>query len=92
MIKFEKKIVVTASAIEEEMVSVYGVERPEVPSLFWGYYYMNDCYKSLRIDEEANNHDYSYENEEDVKMRKLIRQHLRQCFPGVSRILVDVSW
>lgn len=101
MIKFKTKITVTASDIEEEIVSVYGVERPELASLFWEGDYMNDCYKSLWIEEEADKHDYGdeedeededEEDEEDNEMRKLIRQHLRQCFPGVDHVLVDVSW
>ena len=91
MIKFETKIVVTASDIEEEVVSVYGVERPELAQLFWEGDFMNDCYKSLWIDEEADDDD-DYGDEEDIEMRKLIRQHLRQCFPGVDHVLVDVSW
>lgn len=90
MINFEKKIVVTASDIEEEVVSVYGVERPELAHLFWDGDFMNDCYKSLWIGEEADKCDYG--DEEDIEMRRLIRQHLRQCFPGEDHVLVDVSW
>ena len=87
-------IVVADGDIVEEVNAKYGVEIEYVANLFWEGDFMNDCYKSLWIEEEADEefNGYEWENEEEIKHRNLVRKHLRECFPGVERVLVDVSW
>ena len=86
-------IVVCDGDVSEEVSKKYGVNIDYIASLFWDGDYMNDSYKSLWIDEESDElRSYSWEDENAYKLRNLVRQHLRECFPGVDKVLVDVSW
>ena len=86
-------IVVCDGDVAEEVNKKYGVNIDYIASLFWDGDYMNDSYKSLWIDEDSDElRSYSWEDENAYKLRNLIRQHLRECFPGVDKVLVDVSW
>ena len=91
--KHKTMIVVEDSTITEEVNDTYGTEIESIATLFFEGDFMNDCYKSLYIDEEADeNRSYCYEDENNFKLRNIVRAHLRQCFPNTERILVDVSW
>ncbi len=91
--KHETMIVLEDGVIAEEVSNTYGVQIDYIASLFWDGDYTNDSYKSLWIEEEADEEfKYSWQKEEDVKMRNLVRAHLRKCFPNVERVLVDVTW
>ena len=87
-------IVVADGDIVEEVNAKYDVDIEYIANLFWEGDFMNDCYKSLWIEEEADEEykGYEWENETEIKHRNLVRKHLRDCFPGVDRVLVDVSW
>ena len=96
--KYERRIVVHAHDINEAVALQYGLEEGEidVAELFWPGEYMNDCYKSLYISEEAVN-DEQHEMEEgddteDVRQRLLVVDYLHCVFPDEETILVDVSW
>lgn len=92
--KHTNMIVVVDGDIVEEVNAKYGVEIEYIANLFWEGDFMNDCYKSLWIEEEADEEfkGYEWENEEEIKHRNLVRKYLRECFPGTERVLVDVSW
>jgi hypothetical protein len=87
-------IIVADGDIVEEVNAKYDVEIEYIANLFWEGDFMNYCYKSLWIEEEADEefNGYEWENEEEIKLRNLVRKYLRDCFPGVDHILVDVSW
>lgn len=88
--KVKSMIVISALDLEEEIENQYNV-RVDVAPLFWPEDFMNDCYKSLWISEEAVQED-DYGSEEEISQRTLIRRHLQDIFPGQEEILVDVSW
>ena len=91
--KHETVIVVEDSDIVEEVNEIYGTKIKSIANLFFEGDFMNDCYKSLWIDKEADeDRGYACEDENNFKLRNLVRAHLRQCFPNTERILVDVSW
>lgn len=86
-------IVVADGDVAEEVSKKYGVEIDYIANLFWESDFMNDSYKSLWIDEASDETKKGFcEDENTYKLRNLVRQHLRECFPGVDRVLVDVSW
>ena len=86
-------IVVADGDLTEEVNTKYGVNIEYVANLFWESDFSNDSYKSLWIDEASDElRSYSWEDENAYKLRNLVRKHLRDCFPGVDCILVDVSW
>ena len=88
--KVKSMIVISAQDLAEEIENQYNVY-VEVAPLFWPEDFMNDCYKSLWISEEAVQEDDG-DDEEEVSQRTLIRRHLQDIFPGQEEILVDVSW
>lgn len=86
-------IVVADGDITEEVNTKYGVNIEYVANLFWESDFSNDSYKFLWIDEASDElRSYSWEDENAYKLRNLVRKHLRDCFPGVDHILVDISW
>ena len=86
-------IIVCDGDVTEEVNKKYGINIDCIAPLFWGGNYMNDSYKSLWIDEDSDERrSYCWEDKNAYKLRNLIRQHLRECFPGVDKVLVDVSW
>jgi hypothetical protein len=91
--KHKNVIIVCDGDIAEEVNKKYGVNIDYIAPLFWEGDYMNDSYKSLGIDENSDElRSYCWEDKDAYKLRNLIRQHLRECFPGVDTVLVDVSW
>ena len=88
--KIKTMPVISAQELREEIALQYGVEDVDMASLFWPEDYMNDCYKSLWISEDAIEEDCG--DEENVSLRTLIRRHLQDLLPGVEDVLVDVSW
>jgi hypothetical protein len=91
--KHKSVIVVEDTDIVNEVNGAYGTNIESIANLFFEGDFMNDCYKSLWIDEEADeNRGYACEDEDNFKLRNLVRAHLRQCFPNTERIIVDVSW
>ena len=87
-------IVVADGDIVEEVNNKYGVEIEYIANLFWEGEFINDSYKSLWIDEDSDEEevDRIWTSKEEARCRNLVRKHLRECFPGVDRVLVDVSW
>lgn len=88
--KVRSMIVISAQDLAEEIENQYNVYI-EVAPLFWPEDFMNDCYKSLSISEEAVQKDDG-DDKEEVSQRTLIRRHLQDIFPDREEILVDVSW
>ena len=78
---------------DTDIVNEVNTKIKSIANLFFAGDFMNDCYKSLWIDEEADeNRGYASEDPDNFKLRNIVRAHLRQCFPNTERILVDVSW
>ena len=90
--KHKTVIVVEDSDIVEEVNEIYGTEIESIANLFFEGDFMNNCYKSLWIDAEADEDRGYGEDGDNFKDRNIVRAHLRQCFPNTERILVDVSW
>lgn len=90
--RYLNMIVVCDGDVADEVSKKYGVNIDYIAPLFWEGDYMNDSYKLLWIDEESDElRSYSWEDENAYRLRNLIRRHLRECFPGVDKVLVDIS-
>jgi len=98
MLKTSQILVVAADDLQD-FLNEKGYEIEEVRSYFWPEDFMNDCYKSLSLeDEDEYDDECSWLTPEErekrnIKIRKenemydMLRKEL-----GVDRILVDVSW
>ena len=93
---YSNNIVINADSIKKEMELQYDIEIENVPYTLFGEYYSGTCMWlplgediNLELEElqkEANNGD------ENALHKIMIIKHLRDVFPGVNQILVDVSW
>ena len=98
MLKTSQILVVSADDLQD-FLNEKGYEIEEVRSYFWPEDFMNDCYKSLSLEDEDEYDDECFwltpeqREERNIKIRKenemynMLRKEL-----GVDRILVDVSW
>ena len=93
---YSNNIVVKADSIKKEMESQYNIEIECVQYVLFGEYYNDTCMwlglgedmdpELEELQEEADNGD------ENALHKIMIIKHLRDIFPGVNQILVDVSW
>lgn len=92
--KYTMKPVVSVDEIEKAVELQYG-ETIELRTLMWPSEFMNDSYKSLYFSDdqiaeyEENPDDYE---EEERRQTLLVYSILKDAFPGMDEILVDVSW
>lgn len=91
---YETAIVVDYGTIEEAVCGKYGIKPFDLCPLFWEGEFVNDSYKRLYFgDECVEKYDgYYWQNEEEINLRNLVRQFLRDQFPAFDYILVDTSW
>ena len=92
--KFETAIVVDYGTIEEAICEKYYIESFDLCPLFWDGEFINDSYKHLYFGEDCDEQyrGYPWESEYEINLRNLVRQFLREQFPGVDEILVNVTW
>jgi hypothetical protein len=93
---YSNNIVVKADSIKREMELQYDIEIECVQYVLFGEYYNDTCMwldlgedvdpELEELQEDADNGD------EDALHKIMIIKHLRDVFPGVNQILVDVSW
>jgi hypothetical protein len=93
---YSNNIVVKADSIKKEIESQYNIEMEDPRYVLFGEYYNDTCMwlglgedmdpELEELQEEADNGD------ENALHKIMIIKHLRDVFPGVNQILVDVSW
>lgn len=93
---YSNNIVVKADSIKREMELQYDIEIECVQYILFGEYYNDTCMwlglgedidpELEELQEDADNGD------KNALYKIMIIKHLRDVFPGVNQILVDVSW
>ena len=92
--KYKTIPVVEANEIEKAVKLQYGVNIT-LASLMWPEDFQNDCYKSLRFDDDivAEWEEDEYYDEQHRREHLMVYSILRDVFPeNIRTILVDVSW
>lgn len=92
--KFSNNIVIEADVIQREMELQYNIEMEDPRCVLFGEYYNATCmwlnledeYLDKELQEDADNGD------KNALHKLMVIRHLRDCFPGVGSILIDVSW
>ena len=84
--------VVDADELERAVNAQFGCEICEICNLLFGDNYTNDSYQGFWYGELEVFHGHSWEDEEEIRLRNLVRAYLQDTIPDYSRVLVDVSW
>lgn len=94
--KYDRKIVVTAREIEEEMKLQYDVDIECVQYILFGEYYDGTCaFLGLGEDAEPELEELQIaadEGDTEALQKMMIIKHMREVFPTEDVILVDCSW
>jgi hypothetical protein len=102
MLKTSQMLVVSIYDLQD-FLKEKGYEIEEARSFFWPGDFMNDCYKSLALDNleeeyQADENTLEYmtleeieEENAEIRLTNTVLNILREEL-GVDRILVDVSW
>lgn len=85
---------VNAFDLEKAVNIQYGLNIDNIHELLFNDHYYNDTYSIFDLDEEEE-YDEEYmdpEEEENIRLRNLIRTYLKDILPGQGYVLVDTSW
>ena len=83
--------VVDAFQLEQDLELQYGQDFSELAELLFGDNYSICCAKKLNLEEEVYE-GYSWQDEDDISRRNLVRAYLQDIFPGHKYVFIDVSW
>ena len=95
--KYDRKIVVTAREIEEEMKTQYDIDIECVQYILFGEYYDGTCAylglgEDVNIEIEELQELVDNEGDQEALQKIMIIKHMREVFPTEDVILVDCSW
>lgn len=84
--------VVDVSELEDAVNTRFGCEITEMRSLLFSDDFSNDSYQSFWYGKMEVFEGRSWQNEEQIRLRNLVRTYLQDTIPDYDRVLVDVSW
>ena len=84
--------VVSADELEKAVNAQFGCEITDITNLLFGDDFHNDSYQGFWYDEMEDYHGHSWEEEDEINLRNLVRTYLQDTIPEFSRVLIDVSW
>lgn len=80
--------VVDADELERAVNAQFGCEICEICNLLFGDNYTNDSYQGFWYGELEVFHGHSWEDEEEINLRNLVRTYLQDTIPEFSRVLI----
>ena len=84
--------VVDYNTLKDAVNLQFDTDIDDICKLLFGDNYVNDSYKSFYFGEMEEYHGYSWENEENIRLRNLVRTYLKDALPDYDYVLIDVSW
>lgn len=84
--------VVDVSELEDAVNAKFGCEITEMRNLLFSDNFNNDSYQSFWYGKMEVFEGRSWQNEEQIRLRNLVRTYLQDTIPDHDRVLVDVSW
>lgn len=84
--------VVDVSELEDAVNAQFGCEIAEMRNLLFSDDFNNDSYQSFWYGKMEVFEGRSWQNEEQIRLRNLVRTYLQDTIPDYDRVLVDVSW
>ena len=64
----------------------------ELFPLLFGENYSDGIYKSFDFSKEEKFYGYRWENEEDIRLRNLVRAYLKDILPNHNEVLINIYW
>lgn len=84
--------VVDADELQDAVNMQFGCEITDMRNLLFSDDYSNDSYQSFWYGQMEIFEGRSWQNEEQIRLRNLVRVYLQDTIPEHDRVLVDVSW
>ena len=84
--------VVDVSELEDAVNTQFGCEIAEMRNLLFSDDFNNDSYQSFWYGKMEVFEGRPWQNEEQIRLRNLVRTYLQDTIPDYDRVLVDVSW
>jgi hypothetical protein len=84
--------VVDVDELEDAVNTQFGCEIAEMRNLLFSDDFSNDSYQSFWYDKMEVFEGRSWQDEEQIRLRNLVRAYLQDTIPDHDRVLVDVSW
>lgn len=84
--------VVNYNTLENAVNCQFNTDIDDICQLLFDDSYINDSYKCFYFKEMEEYHGHSWENEENIRLRNLVRAYLQDALPDYDCVLIDVSW
>lgn len=84
--------VVRCYELEEAVNRQFDCGIEEISVLLFDNDFSNDCYKSFYFGQMERYEGRYWENEEEIRLRNLVRAYLQDTIPDFDHVLIDVSW
>ena len=78
--------------LQEAINLRFGTDIDNLCALLFSDDFTNGSYKSFYYDEMEVFEGYHRQDEENIRLRNLIRAYLQDVFPDYNCVLIDVSW
>ena len=80
------------STLQDAINLQFGTDIDNLCTLLFDYDFTNDSYKSFYYGEMEVFEGHPWQNEEDIRLRNLVRAYLQDVLPDYEYVLIDVSW
>ena len=84
--------VIDADELERAVNQQFNCEIKEISVLLFDTDFYNDCYKSFYFGQMEEYKYPVWQNEEEIRLRNLVRAYLQDVIPDFDHVLIDVSW
>ena len=83
--------VVNYKTLEDAVNLQFDTDIDDICELLFYDDYANNSYKDFYFDEVEAYNGYFWENEEDIRLRNIVRAYLKDILPNCEYVLIDIS-
>lgn len=83
--------VVNYKTLEDAVNLQFNTDIDDICELLFDDDYANNSYKGFYFDEMEVYNEYFWENEEDIRLRNIVRAYLKDILPNYEYVLIDIS-
>ena len=84
--------VINYKTLKDAVNLQFDTDIEDICQLLFNDDYMNNSYKRFYFSRMEEYHGYPLENEEDIRLRNIVRTYLKDILPDYEYVLIDVSW
>lgn len=78
--------------LQDDVNLQFGTDIDDLDILLFGYDSSNNSFKSFYYGEMEIFEGHPWQNEEDIRLRNLVRAYLKDVLPDYDCVLINVSW